>query len=72
MKLVDGARGAWKWYSMHAMGWPVALITTWLLMPAAWQSLLLGAVPPNVLLGVIAAVLVAGMVGRLAPQTPST
>lgn len=68
MKLVDDANQAWKWFSMHAMGWSAGAITTWVAMPKEWQDMMLTRVPQPVLLGAIVIVLLGGMLGRVVDQ----
>lgn len=66
MKLVENARDAWRWFSMHAMGAAVALLGAWQALPDEMQTLF----PPKVVMGMAAALVVLGMVGRLVKQEP--
>lgn len=64
MKLVDGWRSAWKWYSMHAMFWPFAVAGVWSYLPEQLQD----AIPHKVLAWLAMSVLISGIVGRLVDQ----
>jgi hypothetical protein len=68
MKLVDDVKNAWKWFSMHAMGWSAGAISTWMAMPKEWQDRVIAAVPPHVMLGLVVAILLGGMFGRVVDQ----
>lgn len=64
MKLVPGARRAWRWFSMQAMVASVALQGAWLALPADMKA----AVPDRIVMIATIALLVMGVVGRLVDQ----
>jgi hypothetical protein len=64
MKLVPGARRAWRWFSMQAMAGSVALQGAWLALPADMK----GALPETVVMWATIGLLVAGAIGRLVDQ----
>lgn len=64
LRLVPDWKDAWRWLSMHAMGWSAALLLTWTQLPPALQA----AMPAWLTDAVVVAVLLLGMVGRLIDQ----
>ena len=64
MKLVPGARRAWRWFSMQAMVASVALQGAWLALPADMKA----AVPDRIVMIATIALLALGVVGRLVDQ----
>lgn len=64
MKLVPDAKFAWKWYSQRTMAIAAVLPFAWEQMPPDLKN----AVPEGVMPYLVAAVLVAGMIGRLIEQ----
>lgn len=64
MKLVSDAKDWWKWHSTHAMAIAAAL-------PVVWQELppeLKASIPDGWMPWITAAILVAGLVGRVRDQ----
>lgn len=64
MKLVDDAKDFWKWYSTWAMSLAAAI-------PFAWQEApqdIKDKIPEEWMPWIVAAVLVAGLVGRVKKQ----
>jgi hypothetical protein len=66
MKLVDGARRAWRWFSVQCMALALALQGTWELMPDDLRS----GIPPRAVTIITLALLVLGIFGRLLKQEP--
>ena len=64
MKLVPGARRAWRWFSMQAMVASVALQGAWLALPADMKA----TVPDRIVMIATIALLAMGVVGRLVDQ----
>jgi hypothetical protein len=64
MKLIDNARDAWKWFSVQAMGWAIAIQGAWLAMPPDLKA----RVPGDWVDALTMAILVLGIVGRLVDQ----
>ena len=64
MRLVEGARKAWRWYSVQAMLMAGAIQGAWLALPPD----LAARVPDGVASGVTIALMMLGIVGRLVPQ----
>lgn len=64
MKLVEGAKQAYKWFSMQAMAVATAIVSTWAMLPTELKAM----IPAKYMAGITATVLVAGMVGRLLKQ----
>ena len=64
MKLVPDAKQSWKWYSQRTMAIAAVLPFAWEQMPPELKS----AVPDAMMPYIVAAVLVAGMIGRLIEQ----
>ena len=64
MKLVENAKQAWKWFSMQAMGWAVAVQSAWELAPADMK---LTFTSTQVYM-ITVTLLVLGIVGRIVKQ----
>ena len=64
MKLVPGARRAWRWFSMQAMVASAALQGAWLALPADMKA----TVPDRIVMIATIALLAMGVVGRLVDQ----
>jgi hypothetical protein len=64
MKLIDNACDAWKWFSVQAMGWAIAIQGAWLAMPPELKT----RVPADWVDALTVAILVLGIVGRLVDQ----
>jgi hypothetical protein len=64
MRMVDGARGALRWYSVQAMAVALAVQAAWTALPPD----LAARVPDWVASAVTGAVLVLGILGRLVDQ----
>lgn len=65
MKLVANAKDAWRWASMHAMGWAAAILVAYTSIPVQFQA----RIPDWIVNSIIVAVLLLGMVGRLVDQS---
>lgn len=66
MKLVDDVRKAYRWFSVQAMVWAIALQGAWEVMPADLKS----GIPPKLVTWITVGLLVLGIAGRLVKQTP--
>ena len=66
MRLVEGWRKAWRWYSVQALSLLALLPVIWTELPADAKAF----IPPSWQPWILAALAVAGMVGRLWPQEP--
>lgn len=66
MKLVDDAGKAWRWFSMQAMAWALAIQGAWAAMPEDMKT----SIPAGLVHWITMALLVLGIVGRLVKQTP--
>ena len=64
MKLVDDAKQAWKWFSMQAMVWALAVQGAWEVLPPEMKA----GVPPQAVTWITFALLGMGIVGRLVKQ----
>jgi hypothetical protein len=64
MKLVDDARRAWRWISVHCMAWAIAVQGAWEVVPPEMRS----GIPPRAVTAITVALLVLGIVGRLVKQ----
>lgn len=64
MRLVPGARNAWRWFSVQAMALALTVQAAWLALPPD----LLRAAPEWLAPAVSITLLVLGIVGRLVPQ----
>ena len=64
MQLIPNWRSALRMYSIQAQTINLAGIAAWQALPDKWQD----AVPPSVLLGLVAVFLTLGIVGRLIVQ----
>ena len=65
--MVDDARNAWKWFSVHAMAWAIAIQGAWELCPPDLRA----GVPPKLVTVITLVLLVLGLVGRLVKQGDS-
>jgi hypothetical protein len=63
-RLIPNWRRAWRMFSMQAMGWGAAMLTGWPLIPDDLRA----TVDPALYMRIAAALLVAGMFGRLIHQ----
>jgi hypothetical protein len=63
MKLVDNARRAWRWFSMHCMAGAAAIQAAWIQLPDDLRSTL---TKPAAYLTI--ALMVLGVIGRLVKQ----
>lgn len=66
MRLVDDAHRAWKWFSVQAMAWAIALQGAWTALPEEMRA----GIPPQLVHWITMALLVLGIVGRLVRQDP--
>lgn len=64
MRLIPNWRKAWRMFSVQAQAAAVALLGTWQALPDDLRA----RVPEGVALGVVGALLVLGIVGRLIDQ----
>ena len=64
VRLVDGARKAWRWWSVQAMALAVAIQAGWQAMPEDLAARL----PDGWVTGLSIVVLVLGIIGRLVDQ----
>ena len=66
MRLVEGWRKAWRWYSVQALSLLALLPVVWAELPYDVKAFL----PLSWQPWILAALAVAGLVGRLWPQEP--
>lgn len=64
MRLVDNARRAWRWFSVQAMAWAIAIQGAWEVVPDDMKS----GIPPRAVTVVTMLLLALGIVGRLVRQ----
>ena len=64
MKLIPNWRKAWRMFSVQAQAGSVAILGAWQAMPEELR----GKLPEPVVLGIVGALLVLGIVGRLIDQ----
>jgi hypothetical protein len=64
IKLNDGWKRAWRWYSVQAMAALAGLPIAYMALPADWQA----AIPDSWKMGAVFVVLVAGILGRIVKQ----
>lgn len=64
MKLISNWRRAWRMFSVQAQAGSVAILGAWQTMPDDLR----GRVPDPVVFGIVGALLVLGIVGRLIDQ----
>lgn len=64
MKLVDDFRKAWRWFSVQAMVWAIALQGAWEVFPDDLKA----GIPPKLVTWVTVCLLVFGIAGRLVKQ----
>lgn len=65
MKLVENAKGAWRWFSVQAAATVALIPLIWSQLPPETQAL----IPADARPWVITAVAVAGILGRLIDQS---
>lgn len=66
MKLVDDFKGFWRWFSVQAMAWAIAIQGAWEVAPADLKA----GFPPKLVTVVTVTLLVLGIAGRLVKQEP--
>lgn len=64
MKLVEDAKGAWRWFSMQCMAGALAIQGAWEVIPADMKS----SIPQQYVTWLTLGLLAFGMVGRLVKQ----
>lgn len=64
MKLVDDAGKAWRWFSVQAMAWALAIQGAWAAVPDDMKA----TVPSGLVQWITMALLLLGIVGRLVKQ----
>lgn len=64
MKLVEGYKGAWKWFSVQFPLVNTAFLSTWALLPEKFQN----ALPITAVIVIAVVLIVAGVAGRLIHQ----
>jgi hypothetical protein len=64
VKLVDDAKRAWRWFSVQAMAWAVAIQGAWEFAPDDLKA----GMPPKLVTVVTVTLLVLGIAGRLVKQ----
>jgi hypothetical protein len=64
MKLVDDARRAWRWFSVQAMAWAIAIQGAWEFVPADMKA----GIPPKLVTIITVGLLALGIAGRLVKQ----
>lgn len=64
MRLIKDWKSAWRWYSIHAMLWPAAVVGAWTFLPESLQD----QIPHRVMAWLGVSVLLSGIVGRLIDQ----
>lgn len=65
MKLVEGAKNAWKWHSAQALAALTLLPIVWMELPADIKAMIPDGWTPYVVSGVA----LGGLIGRLRAQT---
>jgi len=68
IELVEGAKNAWRWFSVQAMTLAAAVQGAWVFVPEDMRSSL----PPNAVQALTVALLVMGVAGRLVKQKETT
>lgn len=66
IKPVAGWLSAWRWFSVQVPAVNLAFLGAWGALPARFQD----AIPLPWVIGIAAALIVLGVVGRLVDQTP--
>jgi hypothetical protein len=66
MRLVDDARRAYRWFSVQAMVWAIAIQGAWEFVPDDMKA----GLSPKLVSGLTVGLLVLGLVGRLVKQEP--
>jgi len=64
IELVEGAKNAWRWFSVQAMTLAAAVQGAWVFVPEDMRSSL----PPNAVQALTVALLAMGVAGRLVKQ----
>lgn len=64
LKLVQGAKDAWKWYSVQALGVLTVVPMVWMELPADIKS----RIPDEWTPYIVSAVALGGLIGRLRSQ----
>lgn len=64
MRLVDDARSAWRWFSVQAMAWALAIQGAWQAVPDDMKA----SIPAGVVHWLTMGLLVLGIAGRLVKQ----
>lgn len=68
MRLVKDWRKAWTWFSVQSMAVSTTLLGAWAAVPEDLK----GGIPPRIVTGVAAGVLLLGIAGRLVQQGKKT
>jgi hypothetical protein len=66
MKLVDDAKRAYRWFSVQAMVWAIAIQGAWEFVPDDMKT----GLSPKLVSGLTVGLLVLGLIGRLVKQEP--
>lgn len=64
MKLIDEAKGAWKFFSVQAMAWALAIQGAWQAIPDDMKA----SIPAGLVHWLTMGLLVLGIAGRLVKQ----
>ena len=64
MRFVDDAKSAWRWFSVQAMAWALAIQGAWQAMPDDMKA----SIPAGFVHWLTMALLVFGIAGRLVKQ----
>ena len=64
MRLVDDIKSAWRWFSVQAMAWAIALQGAWEFIPDDMKA----GIPPKLVTWITVGLLVLGIAGRLVKQ----
>jgi hypothetical protein len=64
--LVDDAKRAWRWFSVQAMAWAIAIQGAWEFVPDDMKA----GIPAKLVTVVTVGLLVLGIAGRLVKQGP--
>ena len=65
LKLVDDAKGAWRWFSVQAMVLAGAVQGAWMFLPDEMKA----SIPTNIVQWATGGLLVVGIAGRLVKQS---
>lgn len=66
MQFVDDVKQAYRWFSVQAMVWAIAVQGAWEVLPADMKA----GIPPKLVTYVTLGLLALGVVGRLVKQEP--